>query len=508
MLQPLRQSARQQTAIVAPQAAPTMGWNTQRRLADLTPEYAIELDNFIPQRGRLDVRKGFASHATGLGAPVETLMVHDAAGSITVFGAADGNIFDVTSSGAVGTAAVSSLTNDRWQWINFTTSGGAFLLCVNGADGVRSYNGSSWATEAITGVTAADLIDVWQHKERVWFIEKDTMSAWYLAALNKSGAATEFPLGAVFSRGGSLQVGASWTRDGGSGPDDYIVFISDRGQAAIYAGTDPGEDFALVGVYEIGAPIGRRCVEKAGGDLVVQTDIGAVPLSTVMPATTPENVVTPSVLPAFRDEAGQHKSKFGWQILNYPKGGLLICNIPQVTNSEYAQFVMNLINGAWCRFVGVAAISWALAGDEIYFGAPDGTVYQFDTGTSDAGSNIEADVFVAFSRYGYPGKKRFTGVRTYFLADAAPDLLLEMKVDFDDSPANNEVQTTSTVQGSAWDVADWDDALWGGGKFSVAKWAGVTGVGTFGGIRLRVATNSTEISLTGFDVAFEAGGVL
>ena len=51
-------------------------------------------------------------------------------------------IYDVSSSGAVGAAAVSGLTNARHQHTMFATSGGQFLVICNGADGVRTYDGT------------------------------------------------------------------------------------------------------------------------------------------------------------------------------------------------------------------------------------------------------------------------------------------------------------------------------------------------------------------------------
>jgi hypothetical protein len=70
----------------------------------------------------------------------------------------DGEIFDVTSAGAVGAAAVSTgLTNSRWEYTNVTTAGGNYLYAANGVDKPLLYNGSTWtaidavSSPAITG---------------------------------------------------------------------------------------------------------------------------------------------------------------------------------------------------------------------------------------------------------------------------------------------------------------------------------------------------------------------
>jgi hypothetical protein len=43
--------------------------------------------------------------------------------------------------------------------------------------------------------------------------------------------------------------------------DDYAAFITSEGQVAVYSGADPASSttWSLVGVFDIGAPIGRRC---------------------------------------------------------------------------------------------------------------------------------------------------------------------------------------------------------------------------------------------------------
>ena len=86
------------------------------------------LITFFPGDTEVSLRKGFASHATGLGSAVETLMTYDAGGSAKMWAAAGANIYEVTSSGAVGSAAVGSLSNARFQWTNISTSGGNFFM--------------------------------------------------------------------------------------------------------------------------------------------------------------------------------------------------------------------------------------------------------------------------------------------------------------------------------------------------------------------------------------------
>ena len=67
-----------------------------------------------------------------------------------LFAANAGNIYNVTATGAVGAAVSSGHSNDKWQFVNMGTSGGQFVRLFNGQDTPLLYNGSSWATTAIT----------------------------------------------------------------------------------------------------------------------------------------------------------------------------------------------------------------------------------------------------------------------------------------------------------------------------------------------------------------------
>src|SRR5690349_6438488 len=78
--------------------APTGGWRTDVETADMPKDAAFQLDNFFPEANRVRARYGNLAFATGLGAPVETVIPYVGV-SNRLFAAAGSKIFDVTAGG-------------------------------------------------------------------------------------------------------------------------------------------------------------------------------------------------------------------------------------------------------------------------------------------------------------------------------------------------------------------------------------------------------------------------
>ena len=241
LMQPLRNNAsRSVTSTVKVVPPPLKGWNARDDLSDMDQDDAIVLDNLVPSDTGVFIRPGYATWVTGLGSAVLSLMEYSAPGSANkLFATTATAVYDVTTSGAVGAAVVTGLSNGNWQHSMFATAGGSFLVMCNGADGVRNYDGAVWTTPVITGVTSANLVTVTPHMSRLWFAEENTLKAWYLPTLAIAGAATSIELGSLSRLGGKLMAIASWTRDSGAGIEDLAAFITSRGEVHIYGGTDP-----------------------------------------------------------------------------------------------------------------------------------------------------------------------------------------------------------------------------------------------------------------------------
>lgn len=499
MRRPAAQVGQQRRGTVTSVPIPLGGWNTRDAISNMDEKFATIMDNFFPTRSKIVLRNGHEEYATGMTDPVETLMVYNGPSASKMFAAAGGNIFDVSTSGAVGAAVVTGMTNDRWQFVNFSNGTTQYMFAFNGADTPRSYDGSTWGTMSITGPTAANLIWVNAHQNKLFFGEENSLKFWYYASQAISGAAASFDLGGIATMGGYIMAMGTWTRDGGSGMDDVAVFYTSEGQAVIYSGTNPGvaADWQLVGVFKIGEPIGRRCLIKAGSDLIVVTHTGFVPLGVVLPIDEVQQAratVTDVINATVTASGINYGTNFGWQAITYPRGEYILFNIPIEENQTAHQYVANTITGAWCRFIGQNANCWALYNELLYFGGNAGTVSLADSGRSDNTANIAGDVQQAYSYFGRPGiYKQFKMVQPVLASNGSINPALIVNVDFQNLPPS-DTPTFSGNTGSLWDVALWDVGTWGGDDSIIASWLGAGGLGYAASLRFQVATNTLSCS--------------
>jgi hypothetical protein len=493
---------------------PTGGWDVRNALADMPEENAVVLDNWFPSTDKVTLRRGAAEYADGMAGPVESLLEYiPATGAGELFAASDGGIYDVSGGGAVGAAEVSSLTNDRWQAAQITTAGGHFLIAMNGQDTPITYDGSTWGTTTVSasGLTPANLVWCNLHQRRLWFGEANSMDAWYLAVNSITGTPAKFPIGALAKRGGYIMAMGTWTRDGGDGADDVAVFLTSEGQAVVYSGTDPASasTWQLVGVFDIGKPIGRRCMIKAGADLIMVTQDGFVAASSILAADRSQAgrvAISAQIDKAVNDSVRSFGDTFGWQPFIYPKGTMLIFNVPQGATAH--QYVFNTLTNAPCRFTGLDAVCWGMLNDNAYYGTSDGRVMLFDTGATDDGSNIAGDAVQAFNYLGSKTRdKSPKRVECLFTSDGNPNAAIDINIDFD-IKATTAVPVASPSSGSRWGIARWGIGRWGSASQVYRGWRGVRGYGRAFSVRVRVNTGTARPSWVATNILFLPGGVV
>jgi hypothetical protein len=316
-------------------------------------------------------------------------------------------------------------------------------------------------------------------------------------------------LGALWNKGGYLQAIANWTVDGGTGPDDYACFISNKGQISIYKGTDPTSvnTWSIVGTFDLPPPIGDRCVTRIGSDVAIITLQGVLPLSTALPFDPSGDrsvAITSRIQNAMFQSASLYNQNFGWQLMSYPLQTLLILNVPLATNSNQVQYVMNTLTGAWCQFTGWNANCFEIFNNNLYFGDNTGNIALAYMGGSDLFNPINADMQCAFNYFDDPGRtKRMTLIQPFLIVSGPIVPFIGVDVAFSQSTSVAPV-TGFTAAEALWDVSKWDLDKWPSGLVYQTNFLSVNAIGHAMAVRMKInfiATSTTQGVTGAFDFA-------
>lgn len=501
-----------QSASTASLPAPVGGWNVKDSLADMPPGDAVQLDNWIIRSLSAQTRLGAANHVTGLPASVvETLMPYNFAPA-KLFAAVGTAFYDATVAGVAGAAVQSGLSNARWKSVNYSNSAGQYLLTVNGTDSMRVFDGTTWSTTAAftgTAVNTNTLSDIAVYQQRLFFAENNKLSFYYLGAGAISGAGARFELGQVCRRGGRLVALASWTIDAGDGSDDHLVCVTSEGEVVVYKGTDPSLSTAwfLVGVFFVGRPLGNRCLEKFGGDLVFLTERGLFPLAKALQSSSVDrnSQLTLKIERQFNDAASVLFSNFGWSVQLHTREGFLLVNVPEAAKEQY---VMDLATKAWSRFKGWDASCWAYFNGDLYFGTTSKVAKAY-TGTSDFGAAITSVLVPSFNYFRAKGRvKHITAVRPVFSSTGPFSYTLALLGDFDLTVP--PVTLTAAPSSSAlWDSGLWDVSLWAADFVLTKEWRTVFNNPAYAfALALQMASAAVTVQFISVDYVYKYGSAI
>lgn len=501
--------------------APIRGWIQNENLAAASPNGASVLENFYPTTRGLRPRGGSLRHAT-IDDGVVSLMVWRSGGVERLFATDDDSIYNITTPASPTvqpSADVTLLGGGNFSSVMFANAGGDFLVAVNGEDDCQLYDGSTWATTpAITGVDSSDLSHVWVFKNRLFFVERGTMNAWCLAVDAIGGAAIQISLSGVFQRGGSLLFGDTWSVDAGDGLDDICIFVSSTGEVVGFQGSDPSDadDWQTIGRYDIGRPLGPNAKLRAGGDLIIATMDGLVPLSAALkkdPAALTLAAVTNSIETAWKTEALARQTSQAWSIQKWVARGMAIVGLPTVGTSEVCAFVVNLLTGAWTKYTAWDISCQAELGNIAYFGTPGGGVFVAEASGTDDGEPYSSTCVGLYDNLKRPAsQKTVTMTRSTWVYNKP--FIPKISFSFDyiaRLPSYPSAAVHAVVD--EWDVAEWDVGLWDAGSTTqnvVTRWVSVAGQGFAVAPNVQI-TNShagpPEAELVSIDLLYEEGGV-
>lgn len=409
---------------------------------------------------------------------------------------------------AAGTLYIGPVTGGPFQDNEALTSATGAAV-ANGADAAGS-------SVTITGVVTATLSHVWLAKNRLWFVEGGTQVAWYLPVDSIGGAAADFSLAGVFQRGGSLLFGAAWTIDTGEGLDDKTVFVSDQGEVAIYAGNNPASatDWALEGRFDIGAPVGSNAITmRAGGDLVIATAEGLVPLSEAVrkdPAALSVSAVSRQIEPSWRVQADARDSTRPWSVVKWQGANMALVTLPHTGDLVY---VVNLQTGAWARYRGWDARCAVVWRDRLFFGDSAGNIVEGERSGADMGVQYECKLGGLFDHLGAAAAyKQVHLMRGVFRSKIAFRPKMSAASDYADRfppPPNATADAALGIWDTGlWDVAVWDESL---PSSLTTRWVAVNRTGFAISPQVQVTCGSSarpDAEFVAADVVFEVGEVV
>jgi len=447
----------------------------------------------------------------------------------------------VTDPGQVPVAVVSGLgTNkraNRFQYVNISQAAKSYLYMCNGNNNpiVIEYpnivhrlvagNGTTpWTlkgTDSTGGVLdPSQFIGITTYQRMIWFVKRDSASAWWMNPGILWGDIFEFDVGPWMTRGGFLMALANWTIDDSNNTQSRLVAITSGGEAIVFQGTDPTDftDWKCVGTYFIGKPMGRRCYCKMGADLLVLTQQGIVSMTDITNTSTDELFRAGNgriVQQLIQDATANYGSKYGWAIMYVPRANMLVLNMPQLTDLNYRWLVLNTITKAWCIFSNMPAFSMTLFYNQPMF-AMYSTIYEGWIGTLDrvgadgtGGEAIEAECQQAFYGFGAPTQqKHFKYFRPTFITDGTMTYKAAINFDYSFKSIYGLVPAVPPIP-ALWDAALWDSPVytWGSTLGVDNNWASAVGSGYVASIKLKVsATQSVLWAST--DFIFEDGGMI
>lgn len=415
-------------------------------------------------------------------------------------------------------------------------SGGPTGTGVAITDGTCTWNYVSLAASGVIGPSLADqnlgytgdpatfvFCGVW--KNRVWFVEKNSSRAWYGGVNAIFGTFTSFDFGPKFAHGGPLVGLYNWSYDGGGGMDTKLVGISTTGDIVIYGGTDPTQasSFSLVGCWYVGGVVsGRRVATDYGGDVLVASILGALPLSRLVSGAAAEDrsqYTTYKIGSLFNQLADTYRALPGWSLQVHPTDNALLVTVPLALDTPTVQLAYSFATKGWSRYRELPILSCGVWNGTLFFGTADGRVCRnegYDDDVKLANPNeykpVVYSILSAYQNLGAPRNKRVQMLRPIVLSEGLnPVVQATARYGFDLSepgPPTGSAPSTATGT-SVWDTAVWDTAVWPGDNTQTPAQGimGAKGMGRDVAVAVR-GTATSRTTVVGVDVLFDVGGLL
>lgn len=486
---------------------PVDGLDAVSPLMGMPKTRALTLTNWFPQPSGLVLREGTLEHIPGFASPVYKLHTHAATnGAETVWATTNSGIYDVTAELSTPPALSIALTEGKTVSTTISTGAGNYLMVVNGVDTLKRYDGTTWTSVAAFGTATSEYSHITTYRQRLFLVKRNSLEIEYLGANSISGTATNYPLGALFRLGGKIVSIGTWTIDGGFGPEDNLVVITSKGEAAVFSGSDPSSPstWTTKGVYALPRPLGNDCLFKWGGDLLVITESGVYPLSSAVQSTSIDRTrqISENIKPVLSALGSRWEDSYGWQLSANPSKNYLILNIP---STPRRQAVMNTQTGAWTFYQGWNAHCFVRAKGRMFFGT-DNAVYRVG-GVSDLGALIRGTMLQAYNPLRHRQNKKISLARPYFAANGGVRYEMGISTNFVSPKELTDILAFGEYDVARWGIAIFGEATWSGARQVSDDWHTVPDeYSMWKSLFIRAASKDATVEYLGSDLTYTPGG--
>jgi len=496
---------------------PYQGLDLVTAIDSMNPSSALEMVNMFPGPTAPISRNGYSqlTNLTASSTGVKTLFPYNKTdGTSEIIAVCDGGtkkIYKIVSGAATDITGTTAITAPNMQAEQFST----ILYLCNGTEAVQAYNGTTVADSTFTfpggsGVTLANIINVSSYKERVYFVQQNSLKFWYgnTQAVGSSQL-TAFNLEYVMRRGGRLIFAGSYTNSTGQTSTDLFWAISSEGEIVFYAGSSPADtNWSLVARFVIGKPLGYRSFIRINNDVWIITEQGIIPISALFQTdpTKATEVISGAINPYITKYAKVLPFSARWHGMFWALGRRVFINVPS-SESNSTMLVHSLDTNGWCVYELADkedSNTIAVVDGVPYYGSNRGYVYEAEDGFTDRGFPVSFSCRTAFSYLGNRASyKAFKDIRPLIETTKGITLSLGLDTDFQRKLTVDTVSTgvaTYTPWGSPW------GSPWSSGTEYLLNRYAVRGQGHSAAVRFGGSLSTSQCRIFGFEIRFDQGG--
>jgi len=294
----------------------------------------------------------------------------------------------------------------------------------------------------------------------------------------------------------------------------------------------------MVGRYDLAPPMGKNAVMRAGGELLIATMEGIIPISAAITrdsAALSLAAITRTIEPEWKKEVLARRKP--WDMLKWPSHNMAIVALPTDASSGTGGFdagfdagfdvggdvttgpapycfVVNVQTGGWTKYTNWNTRCLGLFEEWAYFGTTDGTVMKAEVSGSDDGHPYECVVVWQFDHLGDIGPTHLVQqLRTTFLASVPFTPKASLSTNYVIKLPAAPPAAANNPSGSEWDVGLWDVAVWDaqGLKHVTTRWTSAGRTGFCIAPQVQVLCGqllAPDAELISLEVTYEHGGLV